>query len=94
VTVGKNLLPGGSGPRKLGTFLVRIFLHVLMLMNTLLRRNLCRSQRKGRSFKNWKFRVRRAAYEPDEDSWLNWNAAKDLATLHTYSQAHPELKMG
>ena len=44
-------------------------------------------------FKNRKFRVRWARYEPDEDSWLNWNAVKDLAALDTYSQEHPELKL-
>ena len=48
----------------------------------------------GRIFKNWKFRVRWEGYEPDGDSWLNWNAVKDLAALDTYSQEHPELKLG
>ena len=44
-------------------------------------------EERGRNVKNWMFRVRWSAYEPDEDSWLNWNAVK-------YSQDHPELKLG
>ncbi len=51
-------------------------------------------EERGRNVKNWKFRVRWSGYEPDEDSWLNWNAVKDLAALDKYSQEHPELKLG
>ena len=40
---------------------------------------------------NWKFLVRWAGYEQDENSWLNWNTVKDLAALDTYCQYHPEL---
>ena len=48
----------------------------------------------GRKVKNWKFRVRWSRYEQDEDSWLNWNAVKDLAALDKYIQEHPELHLG
>ena len=51
-------------------------------------------EERDRNVKNWKFRVRWSGYEPDEDSWLNWNAVKDLAALDKYSQEHPELKLG
>ena len=51
-------------------------------------------EERGRNVKNWKLRVIWSGYEPDEDSWLNWNAVKDLAALDKYSQDHPELKLG
>ena len=47
-------------------------------------------EERGRNVKNRTFWVRWA----DKDSWLNWNAVKDLATLDTYSQDYPELKLG
>ena len=51
-------------------------------------------EEKGRNPKNWKFKVRWVEYEPEEDSWLNWTAVKDLAALDTYSMEHPELHLG
>ena len=51
-------------------------------------------EERDRNVKNWKLRVLWSGYEPDEDSWLNWNAVKDLAALDKYSQEHPELKLG
>ena len=44
--------------------------------------------------KNWKFKVRWVVNEPEENSWLNWTAVKDLAALDTYSREHPELQLG
>ena len=51
-------------------------------------------EEKGKNPKNWKFKVRWVGYEPEEDSWLNWTAAKDLAALETYSREHPEFQLG
>jgi len=51
-------------------------------------------EEKGKNPKNWSFKVRWGEYEPEEDSWLNWTAGKDLAALDTYSKEHPELKLG
>ena len=48
-------------------------------------------EEKGKNSKNWKFKVRWVGYEPQEDSWLNWTAVKDLAALDTYSREHLEL---
>ena len=47
----------------------------------------------GRSFKHWKFRVRKEGYEPDKDSWLYWNEVKDLAVLDSNCWEHLELKL-
>ena len=52
-------------------------------------------EQRGRSVNNLKFRVQWSGYdELDEDSWLNWNAVKDLAALDKYIQDHPELQLG
>ena len=52
-------------------------------------------EERGRNVTNWKFRVRWLEYEPDENSWLNWNAVKDWAASDTYShEHHPELRLG
>ena len=48
-------------------------------------------EEKGRNPKNWKFKVRWVEYEPEDDSWLNRSAVKDLAALDSYSKKHPEL---
>jgi len=32
----------------------------------------------ARNPENWKFRVQWSGYEPQEDSWFNWRAVKDL----------------
>jgi len=47
---------------------------------------------RDRSFNNWKFRVRWTGYEPDEDS-IGMRSKTWLA-FDTYSQEHPELKLG
>jgi len=49
-------------------------------------------EEKGRSLKNWKLKVRWVGYEPEDDSWLNWSAVKDLAALDTCE--YPELQLG
>ena len=61
-----------------------------------LRREYCCSWRKssGKNPKNWKFKVRWVGYDPEEDSWLNGTAVKDLAAFDVYSKKHPELKLG
>ena len=51
-------------------------------------------EEKGKNRKNRSFKVRWVGYEPEEDSWLNWTAVKDLAALDTYSKEHPELNLG
>ena len=50
-------------------------------------------EEKGWNPKNWKFKVKWIGYETEDDSWLNWPAVKDLATLDSYSKEHPELKL-
>ena len=51
-------------------------------------------EEKGKNPNNSKFKVRWVAYEPEEDSWLNLTAVKDLAALDTYSKEHPERQLG
>ena len=43
-------------------------------------------EEKEKNPKNWKFKVRWVGYEPEEVSWLNWTAVKDLAALDTTEQ--------
>ena len=50
-------------------------------------------EEKGRNPTNWKFKKRWIGYEPEDNSWLNWIAVKDLATLDSYSKEHLELKL-
>ena len=48
---------------------------------------------KSKNTNNLSFKVRMVGYEPEEDSWLNCTAVKDLAALDAYSKKHPELKL-
>jgi hypothetical protein len=48
----------------------------------------------GKDPKKWRFRVRWQGYEPEDDTWLEWSAVKDLVALDEYSKEHPELNLG
>ena len=37
------------------------------------------------------FKVRWLGYSPDDDTWLPYSAAKELAALDEYLEQHPEL---
>jgi len=48
----------------------------------------------GRNPKIGKLKVRSVGYEPEDDSWLNWTALKDVASLNSYNKEHPVLQLG
>ena len=49
---------------------------------------------KGADQKKWKYRTRWQGYGPEDDTWLDWLAVKDLIALDEYGKEHPELNLG
>ena len=50
-------------------------------------------EHRGRTKKNYEFRVRWKNFDASDDSWLPWGDVKDLEALDEYFKAHPDLKL-
>jgi hypothetical protein len=48
----------------------------------------------GKNKKKWRFKIHLLGYEPDDDSWLGWDAVKNLQALDDIVEQSddPELK--
>jgi hypothetical protein len=51
-------------------------------------------EKNGKNKKKWRFKIRWLGYEPDDDTWLGWDAVKNLQALDDFVEQSddPELK--
>jgi hypothetical protein len=51
-------------------------------------------EKNGKNKKKWRFKIRWLGYEPDDDTWLGWDAVKNLQALDEFVEQSddPELK--
>jgi hypothetical protein len=41
-------------------------------------------EKNGKIKKKWRFKIRWLGYEPDDDTWLGWDAVKNLQALDDF----------
>jgi hypothetical protein len=43
-------------------------------------------EKNGKNKKKWRFQIRWLGYEPSDDTWVGWDAVKDLAALDEFAE--------